>query len=555
MEHVAVYARVSSEDQQERGTIENQVEFATKYCDLHQLNIVAWYKDDGVTGTIPLEQRPEGARLLEDAKAGKFDLLLIYRLDRLGRSARIILNAVYELEQHGVKIRSMTEPFDTGDPNGRFLLTILAGVADLERETILERMWYGANRAARAGKWLGGIVPYGYRVNDEGYLEICEDPLPGLDMSEADVIRLIYRLTADQGYSTIKVADYLNALGVPPAYIKDRRQVRRGKRKENTAGVWRPSRIRGIMTNTTYKGIHYYGKRTRKKRDIIPREVPAIVSEELWEKAQHVLHNNQLEAPRNSRREYLLRGLIKCGVCGLTYCGTAYLGPKGELKGYYVCGGKVAYRGPFIGRCPSKNVPQKWIEDLVWNDCVTFIQHPGEALQELAASMKVRESQEESLRAEQEAISGKIRDKENEKQRILELYRKRLITALDVEQQLQNIQQEKKSLEHRLKDLDRQISEEHDLFSQFKTAEDLLDDLREKLKGNPSFKVRREIVRTLVHHITVNSVSQGNNRRPKVSVTIHYTFSNGVVCTDARAGSSGTHQDPVVAAPRRSGAI
>ena len=266
MNRVAVYARVSSEDQAERGTIENQIEFAAKYCDLHQLEVVEWYKDDGITGTIPLEQRPEGKRLLEDAKKKKFDLLLIYRLDRLGRSARIILNAVYELEQHGVKIRSMTEPFDTGDPNGRFLLTVLAGVADLERETILERMWHGANRAARAGKWLGGIVPYGYRVNEEGYLEINEDPLPGMDMSEADVVQLIYRLIADQGYSTIKVADYLNALGVPPSYTKDGRQIKRGKRKVNTAGIWRPGRIRNMVVNTTYKGIHYYGKRTNKRR-------------------------------------------------------------------------------------------------------------------------------------------------------------------------------------------------------------------------------------------------------------------------------------------------
>src|SRR5690606_11510668 len=129
---------------------------------------------------------------LEDAQAGRFELLLIYRLDRLGRSARIILNAVYDLEQYGIKIRSMTEPFDTSDPSGRFLLTVLAGVADLERETILERMWHGANRAAREGKWLGGIVPYGYKLDEEGYLQINEAPLPGMDMSEADVVRLIY---------------------------------------------------------------------------------------------------------------------------------------------------------------------------------------------------------------------------------------------------------------------------------------------------------------------------------------------------------------------------
>lgn len=232
---VAVYARVSSEDQAERGTIENQVEFATKYCDLHELDIVGWYKDDGVTGTLPLEQREAGRQLLQDAKEQLFETVLIYKLDRLGRSARIILNAVHDLETLGVKVRSMTEPFDTGDASGRFLLTILAGVADLERENILARMSAGADRAAREGKWLGGIVPYGYYVNNEGYLEVSEEPLPGFEMSEADVIRLIYRLTVDQHMSTVQIADYLNALGIPPSYVKD--EIKSGKRKRQLEQV------------------------------------------------------------------------------------------------------------------------------------------------------------------------------------------------------------------------------------------------------------------------------------------------------------------------------
>lgn len=71
--NAALYPRVSSEDQQERGTIQNQIEFGTKYCDLHQIDIYDWYKDDGVSGTIPLEERSEGLRLLQDAKKGLFD--------------------------------------------------------------------------------------------------------------------------------------------------------------------------------------------------------------------------------------------------------------------------------------------------------------------------------------------------------------------------------------------------------------------------------------------------------------------------------------------------
>jgi site-specific DNA recombinase len=98
------------------------------------------------------------------------------------------LNGVHTLEQYGIKIKSMTEPFDTSDPSGRFLLTILAGVADLERYNILERLWHDANRAARNGKWLGGICLYGYYVDNEGFLAVSITPLPGFEMSESDVV-------------------------------------------------------------------------------------------------------------------------------------------------------------------------------------------------------------------------------------------------------------------------------------------------------------------------------------------------------------------------------
>ena len=85
-EKLALLLRVSSEEQRDRETIEIQREFLQEYCRLYGLEVVQIYADDGVSGTIPLHERPEGRRLLEDAKEGKFSTLLVYRLDRLGRS-------------------------------------------------------------------------------------------------------------------------------------------------------------------------------------------------------------------------------------------------------------------------------------------------------------------------------------------------------------------------------------------------------------------------------------------------------------------------------------
>src|SRR5687767_7513719 len=87
-------------------------------------------------------------------------------------------------------------------------------------------------------------------------------------------------------------------------------------------GVWRPDTVRGILI--VYKGVHHFGKRSRKTRDIIERPVPPLVSPELWEGAQAALRRNMIMSKGNAKRRYLLRGLIKCGQCGMTYSGSGY---------------------------------------------------------------------------------------------------------------------------------------------------------------------------------------------------------------------------------------
>lgn len=152
---VAIYVRVSTEEQRERQSILTQREFADRFCALHSPAVYRVYADDGVSGTVPLERRPEGGQILNDARQGKFNQLLIYRLDRLGRDTRLILNGVDGLEKLGVRVRSMTEEFDTGSATGRLMLTLLSGFASHERDVIRERSVAGTMRLAEAGAWLG----------------------------------------------------------------------------------------------------------------------------------------------------------------------------------------------------------------------------------------------------------------------------------------------------------------------------------------------------------------------------------------------------------------
>src|SRR3984893_748569 len=252
---VALYLRVSTEEQRERQSIETQRDFGERFCQLHQLQTVRFYVDDGVSVTVPMELRSAGKQVLDDAQKGQFDELLVFRLDRLGRETRLILNVVAELEKFGVRVKSMTEEFDTATSNGRLMLTMLSGFAAHERDAIRERSIAGTNRVAEAGAWLGGIVPYGYRKVGEkvnARLVIADEKILGFVLSEADVIRSIYRMAAVERKSCFRIADFLNKLRVPCAYTRDGRQLLRVRGPRNpalrletapgTSFGWRPER-------------------------------------------------------------------------------------------------------------------------------------------------------------------------------------------------------------------------------------------------------------------------------------------------------------------------
>src|SRR5262245_57572845 len=129
---VAVYCRVSTDDQANRDTIEAQRDFLREYAKLYSNIIYNEYLDEGISGTIPLAQRPGGAALLQDAKYDSFDTVIVYRLDRLGRSLTAILDAYQQLEILHVVVRSATEPFDTSTPIGKFMFQFLGSLAELE---------------------------------------------------------------------------------------------------------------------------------------------------------------------------------------------------------------------------------------------------------------------------------------------------------------------------------------------------------------------------------------------------------------------------------------
>ena len=513
---IAIYCRVSSDEQAERGTIDNQVTFGQQYADLHRLDIYDIYKDDGVTGTIPLQDRPEGHRLLQDAADERFTLVIFYKMDRLGRSTRVILNAVEALSQYGVGVQSMSEPFDTSTPSGRFMLTMFAGVAELDRANILDRMYQGTLRHARLGKWCGGPAPFGYKLQD-GYLVVNEAPMPGHTMSEADVIRMLYDKTIE-GWSTFRLAEYLNGLNIPNKYTL-RGNVAAG------SGKWHQSKILYILHNTLYYGERSFGKLSKHaNKTIIHQQLPAIVSRETWDAAQVAIDGHNVMPKFVKRRQYLLRSLIKCGICGHTYVGTHYKRKAGDSI-YYVCNSKNT-RGTGNERCKAQTLRGEWIEGLVWDDCLNYIMQPDV----IAVDDDCRYQQSSAdIKKEIDAIAAQLRQLDQERQTVIGLCRQGIITATDLDTQLSDIAEKQNTLQQALESMNsKNIVTKEEAEKRFKEIADILNGFRELIQSNAelTFADKQTIIRTLVKQITVYTELQAGDTRdiPSVRVQIDYNF-------------------------------
>jgi site-specific DNA recombinase len=303
-ERAALYMRVSSEEQREAGTIQTQSDSLTRCAAALGFEVADVYPDDGVGGTIPPHERPEVRRLLEDAKEGKFQNVLVYRLDRLGRTQLGILDAADRLERLGVALRSATEHYETATPQGRLLFQMLGSFAEFERSTIKQRTRDGLHREYREGRYMGPI-PFGYRAggSEDGCLEIAPE--------EAGLVRGIFERIAVGG-TLYSEAARLNDLGVrPPSW-------RYPSKKRSTAKHRSPPTIRTIVRNTTYSGTH---KITLSTGEVVEQAVPPIVKPELQRQALARLEENRRFSGGRKTRQYLLSGLITCAVCGCSCVG------------------------------------------------------------------------------------------------------------------------------------------------------------------------------------------------------------------------------------------
>jgi site-specific DNA recombinase len=495
---VLLYGRNSTDDQAEAGTIENQQGFLRNYVGLYRLNVVGEFWDEGVSGRVPLQERPDGRRLLAAARARPGAAVPCYRLDRMGRSLRSLLDAHAELEAAGVAIRSATEPFDTSTSIGKFLFQLLGSLAELEKSTIAERTMLGRDRVARTGKWTGGPIPLGYDLDAAGCLTPSARVVPALEIAEAELARRIFERVAG-GASSIAVARWLNSLGVPCAQRyggKDAKTVTR-------SGLWGGSRLVKMIRSRTYVGRRVLDVRSGP----IEQAVLALVALPPWERAGAQLIQNQRLPTKSGTSRHLLQGLVYC-TCGYAYSGNVPTTTTRRAYRYYRCCSVHAKHAAPADRCRGKSIDADALERDVWADCARFIRDPGDAIQQARAEWWARLAVPADAAAERERLEQSLADKEVERGRVLSSYRRGKISEAEADRELDAVAVEAATVRQRIAALRSHEDLARAADAYFDEAEAMLADMREgldEIERTNNWTRKRRIVQRLVRRVEVRT--------------------------------------------------
>ena len=502
-----LYGRVSSDSQEEKGSIRTQLETAAGYCKLQRITITERYLDDGVSGSIPLKERPAGSRLIADVEAGKVDRILIYSLSRLARNTLDTLNTLDFLAGRKVSINSLTESIDTSTPTGRYFITALAAMNQLTRDNIRDNSRRGQERTVREGRWSGGRPAFGYQVVD-GRLT--------LHPVQAPIVRQIFEWYLS-GKRVRGIGVKLNAMGIKHMMDWDKEQSR----------PWWDATVSKLLKNPIYTGTFTWRKRTDRKRiagkhvckktgpDLqIAVSIPAIVSHKDFDQVQRTLAKNRGDSFRNVKHNYLLRTLIFCGECGYRYVGLAS-GRKPWIKNYYRCSSHIGARNR--PPCEGKAIRADMLEKAVWDHCASFASDPSAVIDELRRTMEYQQDNQGETQEYLTSLQAAISAKAGERERVTTLHRRGLITHAEVERQLLCLKREIEDFERQRLDLSEMLqAAEHSEF-RILNAQTMLSFLADKVLSADD-NVKREVMLHWIEKVTITTTGEGKKARPVAHV-------------------------------------
>lgn len=502
---VAMYVRVSTYRQALTQTIEQQIRLLSEHSQTH-----GWlwceehlFRDDGYSGASL--RRPGLDRLRDQVRNGAFDRVVMTAPDRLARNYVHQMLLVEEFEQGGCQVEFVDQPMSQ-NPHDQLLLQIRGAVAEYERSLIAERMRRGRRQKYQAGGLLPWTrPPYGFRVDPAH----PRDPAGvRLEPTEVAVVAELFASYLEEGQSLKRVTKQLIAQVIPTP---------------SGHGRWNQATIRGILTNPVYTGTVYLGrsrpvqaqrrhsalvpigrdrgghKQTSAEEWIPVAHVPAIISQELFDRVQAKLARNQQFARRNNTAyPYLLRALVSCGACRLACVGRSSRGGYA----YYVCHGKHLTLATLREeKCQARSIPVEQLDELVWQDVCEVLTHPEQIAEALARAQgghwlpQALQARRENLRKARVSVKQQL-------ERLTDAYLASVLHLDEYKRRHQELEQRLQSIAEQVRHLETDVQRHDELAAMVQSIEAFCQRVTQGL-AEATFEQKRQLVELLIDRVVV----------------------------------------------------
>jgi len=555
MRRAALYVRVSTDLQEREQTIQSQLAAVTRVADKQGLRYspALTYTDDGYSGTWL--DRPALDELRDHAREGRFDIVVVLCPDRLARRYAYQVLLLDELRRAGVEVLFCERPI-TDSPDDQLLLQIQGAMAEYERAKILERCRRGRLHRARLGELAPPNPPYGYayaarKYGGDGQIRIHEE--------EAAMVRQVFHWYVDEGATLYRVTKRLNASSW---------QTRRGRDGWNSRGVL------ALLRCEWYVGRAYYNRGVRRLQDrpqpqeatetrpakVVRTErprsewitvpVPRIVEDGLFARAQERIVENRRFAGRRLKRKraYLLKGLLRCGVCGHAFSGrTRTTSPRrsGLVEHrYYVC---QRYAVPFQNgapvRCKSPLLLVAGVDEVVWTT-VRDLLLDSRVLAEHLESWLNRTTADSTGDDRLRLATPRLDDLRRQRTRLIDAYQAGTLGLEDFGPRKTAIEERILAVEHELAELRSWAARRELAARHLASATAIMNELRTHL-AEPDFETKQAILRLVVEKVVVTGHRLEIHLALPVSGSCHLTAGWGARQTSFQNGGK-----PGVGTPR-----
>jgi site-specific DNA recombinase len=509
---VAAYARVSTPNQQQESTIASQVRVLQRYIHQQGWSLLPEhdYRDEGISGARL--DRPALDRLRDAAQRGEFDAVVLLSPDRLARNYAHQWLLIEEFEKLHIQPIFLHNPF--GDtPQGKLLTQMQGMIAEYERAQILERTRRGRLEKARRGEF----IPWAYRCYGYRYLPKRHGSPPQVmvELAEAEVVQSMYRALVEDHLSCRQIAKRLNASHTPTPSGKSQ--------------AWHPATVGSILTNRAYAGQARYnyrqpvlpryrkmetaqrhelktGRSYRPEADWVWSDAPAIISLELFEKAQVQLHRNAELARKTyqpASRRYLLRRLVKCGECGLAMACSRQLSACHQYEYlYYECKGHMPLTCGRVEKCRSRRVRADRLDAVVWQALNQLLQKPAVIPQLHQSWAHAKQHNLDALTAQQAHLLQRQQRLERQSQRLLDAYQAEIISLDELYSRRRKLTAEREQIEQERQQFahtQQQTMHWQQIIEHIETFRHLLGDHLDRL----SFEERQAVAQCLIRKVVV----------------------------------------------------